>query len=353
MTSSPSRPASAEVGWGVVGTGRVATQMATSLRASSAARAVTVLSRDGRRGELFAAQHGVEAACTSMEELLADDRVEVVYVASPNGAHVDHVVSAARAGKHVLCEKPMANDLDGCRQMAQACAAAGVHLALGFQYRMHPAHVAMRSLIRRGAIGTPMVADSSICLPAMEVPRWYDDQDLAGGGVIPMSGVHRLDLLAFLLDRSPLLVAAVTHSRLGVSRFEDVAAAVVQFEADLLATVRFSMDTPHGGDGLVIHGTEGSVRATGTTTQWWGGGGGEVTRTSAAGSHTAHYDSTDLYEHEVAAFHALLRGEQTTLADAADGAGAVAVAWAIYESARTGRHVGVPSTGIPRREETP
>ena len=352
MTTSSVSTASREVGWGVVGTGRVATQMANALRSTSGGRAVSVLSRDAGRGRSFAADHGVDGVCTSMDELLADDRVKVVYVASPNGAHVEQVMAAARAGKHVLCEKPMANDLEGCRLMAAACAAAGVQVGVGFQYRQHPAHVLVRTMIRDGGIGQPLVADASICLPPMEIPRWYDDQDLAGGGVVPMTGVHRLDLLAFLLDGAPLSVAATTRAH-GDTPFEDAAAAVLEFDADLLATVRFSMATPYGGDGLVIHGTEGSVRATGTTTQWWGGGGGEVVLSSATGSRATRYDSVDLYARQVDAFHALLRGEETTVADAADGAVAVAVASAIRESARTRRHISVPPTGIPRREATP
>ncbi len=164
MTASPPSTASPEVGWGVVGTGRVATQVAKALRATAAARAVKVLSRDSERGLSFATDHGVDGVCTSMNELLSDDLVSVVYVASPNGAHVEQVVAAARAGKHVLCEKPMANDLEGCRRMAEACAAAGVQLGIGFQYRQHPAHVQIRSMIREGAIGQPLVADASICL---------------------------------------------------------------------------------------------------------------------------------------------------------------------------------------------
>ncbi len=166
-----------------------------------------------------------------------------------------------------------------------------------------------------------------------------------------MTGVHRLDLLASLLDGQPRSVAAATRTRDTHGR-EDMAAAVLEFEADILATVRFAMDAPHGGDGLVVHGTRGSIRATGTTTQWWGGGGGEVVLTSAAGTHATQYDGIDLYERQVEAFLALLRGEETTVADAADGAAAVAVASAIRESARTRRHVSVPPTEIQRREAT-
>jgi 1,5-anhydro-D-fructose reductase (1,5-anhydro-D-mannitol-forming) len=244
----------------------------------------------------------------------------------------------------------MANDLAGCREMAEACQGAGVQLGIGFQYRQHPAHIDIRASIREGRIGTPLVADASICLPPMVVPQWYDDQGMAAGGVVPMSGIHRLDLLAFVLDQEVRMVAATTRARGDLDGYEEVACAVLEFDRGVTSTVRFAMNAPHGGDGLAIHGTEGSIRATGTTTQWWGGGGGEVVVTSSVGTHTSSYAAVDLYQRQVDGFLAMLRGDDSTVARAADGAAAVSVAHAIRESGRTRRHVSVTPTGIENEE---
>src|SRR3954451_16380688 len=133
--------------WAFIGAGRVSRQMADAVGRADGAQLKGVLSRRPETAEAFARDHGAATTYASLEALLADPDVDIVYVASPNGLHPQHVVAAAEAGKHVLCEKPMANDAGGCLAMIDACARAGVQLGIGFQYRQHPAHRRVRELV--------------------------------------------------------------------------------------------------------------------------------------------------------------------------------------------------------------
>jgi len=335
------------VGWGLIGTGRVAAQMADAIGRAEGTHAASVLSRDSARGAAFAANHGVATVAGSLEELLVNDAVDVVYVASPNGLHVAQTLAAADAGKHVLCEKPMATSLGDCDLMDRRCRERGVQLGIAFQYRQHPAHIAMRQAVRDGLIGRPVLADAAVCLPAMSTPDWYGDPALAGGGVIPMSGVHRLDLISFILEASPVRVCAMLSTRDADRPYEDTAAAVVAFEGGATATVRFAMDVPYGGDPIAIHGTEGSLEARGTTSQWWGGGGGEVTLRVRGSTHKTSYDSVDLYQLQVESFVAQIGGRSTSVGTARDGAAAVVLTAAIVDASNSGTTVTV-GPGLPR-----
>ena len=103
--------------------------------------------------EAFASKHEALTAYTSVEELLADSRVDVVFIASPNHLHAEHTRLAAKAGKHVLVEKPMATTVSDCVDMVKACKANGVKFGVGFQLRFHPGHVEASRLVREGALG--------------------------------------------------------------------------------------------------------------------------------------------------------------------------------------------------------
>ena len=134
------------IGWGFIGTGNYPnSRIAPAAALSEGTSIIACFSRDQTRSDEFAKTHGALAAYTSVEALLADSRVDVVFVASPNHLHAEHVTLAAKAGKHVLVEKPMATTESDCVEMINACKANNVKLGVGFQLRFHPGH--MLSLI--------------------------------------------------------------------------------------------------------------------------------------------------------------------------------------------------------------
>lgn len=329
------------VRWAIIGTGRISRQMAAAIRAADGAELRGVLSRDAETGQRFAAEHGAAEFYTSLASMAADPAVDIVYVGSPNGLHRDHVVAAAAAGKHVLCEKPMANDSQACLEMIAACRGAGVELGIGFQYRQHPAHHALRDKVLCGELGRPVLADAAVHVPPLETPSWYADQSLAGGGVLPMSGVHRLDLLRFVLGSEVTDVSAGMGSRHPEHPYEDTLAAVLRFDSGAVATVRFALGALSAGDGVSVHGDRGWATAAGTTSQWWGGDGGTLSFSTGDGVTEQAYPRSDLYRSQVESFTYSVSRSSRFSASGIDGLRAAEVTGALFESARTGAVVPV------------
>ena len=128
-------------GWGIVSTGKHPDiKIAPAIAAAAGGELVGVYSRDQQRAEVFAHKHHARAAYSRLGDLLKDSRVDGVFVASPNALHAEHVVLAAEAGKHVLCEKPMATSVADAVRMLTACRRAAVTLGVAFNLRQHPAY---------------------------------------------------------------------------------------------------------------------------------------------------------------------------------------------------------------------
>src|SRR5438094_1075339 len=129
-------------GWGIVSTGKQPDiKIAPAMAAAADSALVAVYGRDQARAEAFAQKHGARGAYSKLSDLLADSRVDGVFICSPNALHAEHVVQAAQARKHVFCEKPMATTTADAIRMVQACRSAGVMLGIAFNLRQHPAHI--------------------------------------------------------------------------------------------------------------------------------------------------------------------------------------------------------------------
>jgi 1,5-anhydro-D-fructose reductase (1,5-anhydro-D-mannitol-forming) len=143
------------IGWALVSPGKHANSLvAPAISRAEDTQLVAVCSRDQARAEAFAAKHGAQVAYTSLEALVADTRVDVVFIAAPNFLHAPYTTIAAQAGKHVLVEKPMAVRVDEAVEMVRTCRAHGVKLGVGFHLRHHPGHQEARRLIGEGVLGT-------------------------------------------------------------------------------------------------------------------------------------------------------------------------------------------------------
>ena len=144
----------AKLKFGIIGCGAIAANsFAPSLCNSEEAELVAVCRRDKGKARNFAEQFGGCSHYDSAEDLLADEEVEAVVVATPTDTHRDYTVLAAERGKHVICEKPMARDAAECRQMVEACQKAGVKLAVAYRRRLFPQVLKAKALIAEGRIG--------------------------------------------------------------------------------------------------------------------------------------------------------------------------------------------------------
>ena len=177
-------------GWGIVGIGSHADlKIAPAMKLAQDASLVAVYSRDQGRADAFAEGHGAQAAYSDLDALLADPRIDAVFIASPNHLHAPQTIRAAAAGKHVLVEKPMANSVTDAAAMVSACRDHGVSLGLGFELRFHPAHLWARSLFDEGAIGRIRLAHGQWGrgnrgepehLPRTGLREWWETPELIG-----------------------------------------------------------------------------------------------------------------------------------------------------------------------------
>ncbi|HEY2281182.1 MAG TPA: Gfo/Idh/MocA family oxidoreductase [Streptosporangiaceae bacterium] len=242
MTDLDAQQAS-ELGWGILGTGHIADLFAADLPAAGQGRVRAVASRDADRAATFAAQHDVRTAHRSYDALLADPDVDCVYLALPNHLHLEWTERAARAGKHVLCEKPLAMN---AREAAQAIATArrhGVVLLEAFMYRMHPQIMELNRLLEAGTIGEVRLLEASF---GGNLNGQYDNyrmQRQTGGGALMDVGCYGVSMARLVAGAQvgrpfaePVSVQAA--ARIGPrSQVDEWSAAVLNFDGPLVATI--------------------------------------------------------------------------------------------------------------------
>jgi D-xylose 1-dehydrogenase (NADP+, D-xylono-1,5-lactone-forming) len=196
--------------FGILGVARIARGFAEGLRGSSLVEAVAVASRQSSRAESFAAELGLRRAYGNYQALLDDPEVDAIYVALPNSLHAEWSMAAARAGKHVLCEKPLAMSEDEGREMFRVADRAGVQLLEAFPFHFQPQTAAVERIINDGTIGTvrSIQAAFSFLLADATNVRW--DAAL-GGGALRDVGCYPVSLCRLLLGQRPSTVWAWAH----------------------------------------------------------------------------------------------------------------------------------------------
>ena len=252
------------IGWGVIGLGKhVKRFIVPALKEAENTKLVAVCSRSMERAQSFAAEHGAARAYDSLTEMLKNPELDVLFVATPNGLHAENTLQAAQAGKHVLCEKPMALTEADCERMIEACDKQKVKLSLDFQNRYHPAHIMARRLIRAGEVGEIRVAKAQICHGYMggHWQGWRGDVNMAGAAAIMGSGQHSLDLLRFLLDREVEEVRALC---IPPGDLDDQNFVILSFEGGIYATSISGVMAPRSDNDTVLYGTKAKVTCKGT-----------------------------------------------------------------------------------------
>lgn len=321
------------LGWGVLGCGDITDKRgAPAINAQEDSRLVSFHSRSEALAGDFARRHGAERWTTRREELLADPEVTAVYVATEHHRHCEDVIAAAEAGKHVLCEKPMANSVADCRRMIEACRANGVALQIAYYRRYYPKLIRMKELLDAGAIGQPVNAQihfGSRVAEAQITPRnWRLNAEIAGGGALVDTGSHRLDLLCWFLGEPERVGAFAETQELPITA-PDLESLLIRMVNGVHATTSHSYRSP-SEDRFDIFGTHGLLSATSVD--------GPTLRLVAEGRE----ESWDLPRH--ANVHFPLFDDFARRVDAGepprypgeDGLQASRIIEAAYESARSG-----------------
>ena len=189
--------------WGIVSTASIGVRkVIPAIQRAARCEVVAIASRELTPAETVAARLGIERAHGSYEDLLADDHVDAVYIPLPNHLHLEWTVAAARAGKHVLCEKPLAMTAADAERMIEACESEGVLLMEAFMYRLHPTWEAVRELVASGGIGD-LVAVQSWFSYFNDDPTDIRNIPEAGGGALFDIGCYSVNLSRMLFGAEP------------------------------------------------------------------------------------------------------------------------------------------------------
>lgn len=249
-------PTADRVRWGILSTAEIAlTKVIPGFRRSPRSEVMAIASREGERATAAAEQLGIPRAYGSYEALLADPDIDAVYIPLPNHRHAEWTIAAARAGKHILCEKPIALTAVQAQEMVDACREAGVLLMEAFMYRQHPSWIATRQLVESGRIGRLQAVDSWFSY-FNDDPRNIRNLVETGGGALYDIGCYSVNLSRMLFASEPTRVqAAITRDP--VSHVDTLTSAVLEFERGVAT---FTCSTRAESDQRVdIYGTEGRI----------------------------------------------------------------------------------------------
>jgi predicted dehydrogenase len=337
----------------LIGGGSAARSHAAAPVASPGARLVAVSRSNPARVEETAAQFGVPCLAV-VQALLARDDVDAVCICTPSGVHAEQAIAAARAGKHVLVEKPMALTLADADAMIAACAGAGVLLGVALQRRTEPDFQRLQAAIAAGELGRLVLG--SVSVPYMRGQSYYDSAAwrgtwaLDGGGALMNQGIHLIDLLLWLMGDAAEVSATATTLTHDIE-VEDCITATLRFTngalGSVMATTAAAPGFPHR---VEIYGDRGGVQIEGEQIIRWEGenqaeppAGSTKSREPVAAGAGASPTGIGAVGHTrlLDDFVAAIRQHRDPLVPGAEGRRALALVLAIYEAARTGSVVQV------------
>ena len=323
--------------WAVVGTGWVAADfVAPGIVKSPGSRLVACLGSSADKSRAFAAKFAVPHAHGDLAGLLANPEVDAVYIALPNAMHHAAVLAAARAGKHILCEKPFAMQSAEAREMVEACDHAGVVLRIAHQIRLDAAVARAREIVRSGRLGR--LAAVSLERASGLGARLSWRNDFAQSGVIYDVGVHLLDLVQYVTGRRFVEVSAFSHPDRREGSPDDTITVLGRLEGDCHALARATREVGNAENNLIVEGAEATLV---TSPLRFAREHVITIRDARGGFAQERFEASPAYDLQVAAFEADVRGQRSLLPDGKDAAWTVAVTHAVLQSIHERRIVTV------------
>lgn len=251
-----------KVGYAVIGLGRIAGHFMPGARLTTNSQITALVSGHRDKAERIAAEYGVPSSSIysyeDFDRIAENKSVQAVYVALPNSMHAEYTIRAAKAGKHVLCEKPMATNVDECEQMIQACKAARVKLMIAYRCHYEPTNLKAVKLIRDGALGQIQAIESSFGFD-IRAGEWRLSKALAGGGPLFDVGIYSLNACRYLTGEEPKDIAAFASVIDHDGRFKEVEENVawsMKFPSGVLASCTTTYGAPMDGY-FRVHGAKG------------------------------------------------------------------------------------------------
>lgn len=346
------------IGFGIIGCGMIASFHAKALMEIEGVDVVALQSRRRERAEALAQSlPQPPVVYTDVEAMLRLPGLDVVCICTASGAHLEPAMAAARAGKHVIVEKPLEVTLERCDALIEACRQSGVRLGAIFPSRFADANRALKEAVSLGRFGR-LTMGVTAC-PWWRTQAYYDEGGwkgtlaLDGGGALMNQAIHNVDLLLWLMGDAAsvmAMTATLAHERIEV---EDTAAACVQFQSGALGIIQAATSAyPGWPKTIALHGDRGSALVEQEDVLRWDFAEprpeDEALRArfahkaaaSGGASHPAAI-SHEYHRRQLEDFVQSLRTGKPLAVDGAEGRKAVALIVAIYESARTGQRVAL------------
>lgn len=340
---------------GIVGCGRIAGNHAQAFSAVPGVEVVGCVDPQPGRAADFAREHGLRVAVQTTEELIAHG-LDALTVCTPHPVHAQVVLQAAEAGLHVLCEKPVAIDLEAADRMVAATERAGVRFGVLFQRRFWPAAQRIRAAIDDGRLGRPVLGEVSVLLhrPAdyYAADAWRGSWETDGGGVLMTQAIHQIDMLHWFMGKPTQVSGFIrTHTHGDHIETEDAASAVVAFESGATATITATTGANHNlGNRVTVVGETGAVASVlefpegqeGVNEIWTVDGEAgfaapyDVSRPARPSIGEVNAGLVDFHTRQVQDFADAVLGDREPAVTGRDARASLAIVTGIYESARKG-----------------
>ena len=343
-----------KIKWGVIGCGGIADRRTLpGMMLADNAELVAVMDAYMPAAEKCKEKYNAKYAFDKMEEVLAIDEIQAVYIASPVFCHKEQAFAAADAGKDILIEKPVGLTAAEAEEIAAYCEAKGVKLGVGFMMRFHSYHQAMKEIVSSGKIGEVVSARAQLTCwyPEME-NCWRQDMKLSGGGAMMDMGVHCVDLIRYITGLEVEEAAGICGNQVFKYSVEDAGGVIMRLSNGAVAYVDANFNIPDAAAKCKIefYGTKGSIFAQGTISQVEGGE-IEVLCTGDALGYDANQDRGEvaplevkvefgnMYTKEIEAFGRAVAGEAPVAITAADAIASQKVIEAAYASNKDKKYI--------------
>lgn len=322
------------VRWGILGLANITRRFIPAVRQASNAHLVAVATRRPEAAAKWLVDQPDLRVETTYEALLADPSIEAIYLPLPNTLHADWAIQAAAAGKHVLCEKPLATSLADVERMVVAAERHSTLLMEGFMWRFHPQHIRLRELINADAIGQPRLVRAGLSFLLARDPANIRLNAELGGGAIWDVGCYAISIPRFLFGAEPVTISATARID-SVFNVDLALAALVTFPDNRTALLDASMEAVRRS-GYEIIGTTGRLRIE----QFWAEpeAATRIIMTAADGSETVEtLPPANHFIAEIEHFSAAVRGQTPLRYGAADALGQIRALEAMQRSFRSAR----------------
>ena len=318
--------------WGLLSTARINNALIPAIRGAGGNQLEAVASRSQETAEAYAREWNIPRTFGSYETLLSDPDIDVVYNPLPNHLHAEWSIKALQAGKHVLCEKPLALDVSEVVRMQAAARQYGRVLAEAFMYRHHPQTMKAKELVESGRLGALRTLHGSFSFPLTREDDYRWDASMGGGSLWDV-GCYPINFMRYLVGEEPLEVFG--WQVLGKGGCDETFIGQMRFPGDILAQFDCSFQAPFR-TGLEIVGSEAVLTI---PHPFKPGKKGELLLEQNERVENIHTPSQDLYRGEVEDIHAAILLGKPARVSLQDSQGNIAAIQALLASARSGKAV--------------